>query len=1156
MKMVFNILIFQVALLLAAETPEAENTAGKFKGRSLGRIGDYGYPDNPQLDRAKGYLLKGKINNAVSNYGNFISWDFHPAGLWNNFAYLPHVGFVAGVPGHVYSSKWSSVSYKSWVKETVQIGTETVDLWTSKDAFNAWMEDVEISDSGEFTGNFLTVVYNTIDDRGDIGTRRSAIDEIDLDGELQWILDRVEEKLILYIRDISLDPNYPESLIGLAYPWSIRPGLKERTDEFDKYDYGEDLEEWTEDDNYEYYGATFAESWFTRDNGARLTDWQASTKSRFNTHNLVRTAGEMFGSTQFTDNADPDALLAHSALTATWPERYNVETGEFEKFWPGGWADEYYGENPGVWAEKGITDCQKDRLDDDCWKPLPGRHISDMDVYMEFDDRWAHLGNRVVDNEYEATGYPMGLKVMSMAHSYGISYAEDVMFVTVNIRNESGDFCAYKKDKNGTAFPVIDSQGNVVCEEGLIMPDGTKLNRGKGFDYKDLYLGFYMDADVLSTDAAGNFNVHTNSDDFMRYIDCLISKDEYPDGCPEIQGNQLRISMAIIGDWDGESNAATGYSMRDGENKGPDFGVVAVQLLDSPYATDPVDLDQDGFNDIFPGERLKMTDWHWFDWYNRPGVVSRESNSNCCAGAPGRAQARNKELIQYKVIAGDNTNLSDFEKTAFFHTADPEADLDSELNPHFDSLDGLEQTVFFREGEEGLDCVLEMSTGPFDLEVGETVSFSFSIIYGQNIEDLKQNAKFAQIMYNSHYQGYTAPLTPELMALSKHNKVELYWDDLSESSKDVITGYTDFEGYKIYKSKDGGETWGLPEDEIVIENVSVGWQPYVQFDLSKEADSLFNVTSDTTRGASVSGQDPLAPWFSLGTDTGLDNLLLDSKCWVCSGLDQSACGNAPQCSWDETAGCVEGPGDVSGIIAACNADSALVCDEYKNCCGISHKDFADSLSVDNSPQCFVDGEPLHSGDTKTYRYKFVDENVFDGIKYTYSLVAYDIGVMPRVTTYVDTLDANGNVIGQVPSIISIPDPENWGLENSFQTLESPRGTTIQDKNFTTIIPGYTPEEYLTNVKVVPNPYIVQSDFNETNYKKSIRFTRLPEKCTITIFTVTGEKVQELKHDNATDGNEIWDLRSYNNQEIAPGLYLYTVETPNGEKMVDKFAVVR
>ena len=157
MKIIFNILLFQFFLLIASEAPETESASVKFKGRSLGRIGDYGYPDNPQLDRAKGYLLKGKINNAVSNYGNFISWDFHPAGLWNNFAYLPHVGFVAGVPGHVYSSKWSTISSKSWIKETVQIGTESVELWTSRDAFNAWMDDVEISDSGEFSGNFITV---------------------------------------------------------------------------------------------------------------------------------------------------------------------------------------------------------------------------------------------------------------------------------------------------------------------------------------------------------------------------------------------------------------------------------------------------------------------------------------------------------------------------------------------------------------------------------------------------------------------------------------------------------------------------------------------------------------------------------------------------------------------------------------------------------------------------------------------------------------------------------------------------------------------------------------------------------------------------------------------------------------------------------------
>ena len=95
--------------------------------------------------------------------------------------------------------------------------------------------------------------------------------------------------------------------------------------------------------------------------------------------------------------------------------------------------------------------------------------------------------------------------------------------------------------------------------------------------------------------------------------------------------------MAVIGDYDGVSNSAQGYSMNTGNSVGPDFGVVAVQLLDSPYSTGYVDLDQDGFYDIYPGEKLKMTDWHWFDWYNRPGVLA--------AGASD-APAQNKELIQ------------------------------------------------------------------------------------------------------------------------------------------------------------------------------------------------------------------------------------------------------------------------------------------------------------------------------------------------------------------------------------------------------------------------------------------------------------------------------------------------------------------------------
>jgi hypothetical protein len=106
-----------------------------------------------------------------------------------------------------------------------------------------------------------------------------------------------------------------------------------------------------------------------------------------------------------------------------------------------------------------------------------------------------------------------------------------------------------------------------------------------------------------------------------------------------------------------------------------------------------------------------------------------------------------------------------------------------------------------------------------------------------------------------------------------------------------------------------------------------------------------------------------------------------------------------------------------------------------------------------------------------------------------------------------------------------------------------------------------PQDNLDKVSVVPNPYIVHSPYNETEFLKQIRFTNLPSKCQIKIFTVTGEYVFTVKHDNEESGNAIWDMRTVNNQEIAPGLYIFYVEQLDASggvvsNHIGKFAVVR
>ena len=95
------------------------------------------------------------------------------------------------------------------------------------------------------------------------------------------------------------------------------------------------------------------------------------------------------------------------------------------------------------------------------------------------------------------------------------------------------------------------------------------------------------------------------------------------------------------------------------------------------------------------------------------------------------------------------------------------------------------------------------------------------------------------------------PIIPELQAVSSNEQIILLWDNKAESSIDPLTGYSDFEGYRIYRSNDGGQTWGKSWNRIYdyLGN-HVAWKPFVQFDLIEESDSLHCVYSNGYLGES------------------------------------------------------------------------------------------------------------------------------------------------------------------------------------------------------------------------------------------------------------------------------------------------------------------
>lgn len=105
---------------------------------------------------------------------------------------------------------------------------------------------------------------------------------------------------------------------------------------------------------------------------------------------------------------------------------------------------------------------------------------------------------------------------------------------------------------------------------------------------------------------------------------------------------------------------------------------------------------------------------------------------------------------------------------------------------------------------------------------------------------------------------------------------------------------------------------------------------------------------------------------------------------------------------------------------------------------------------------------------------------------------------------------------------------------------------------------------LFNIKVVPNPYVVFSQFEQLNAERKLMFMGLPPRGTISIFTVAGQFVQRLTYteaDLAGNGDLFWDMRTYENNEVASGLYLFVVEgvlPASGQtvRKTGKFVVIR
>jgi hypothetical protein len=170
----------------------------------------------------------------------------------------------------------------------------------------------------------------------------------------------------------------------------------------------------------------------------------------------------------------------------------------------------------------------------------------------------------------------------------------------------------------------------------------------------------------------------------------------------------------------------------------------------------------------------------------------------------------------------------------------------------------------------GLDVAGIIASGPYSLEVGQTITFYAAIIAGDNLAEAMKYYDTAQKIVGYNFEISKPPATPTLTGVAGDGKVTLYWDDLAEKSRDNFSGQYDFEGYRLYRSQDKGVNWQQLADFDVANTIGMntGLQySYVDSKVSNGFEYWYSVTAyDRGDSTTTSLESPK------GTSTSAKNL--------------------------------------------------------------------------------------------------------------------------------------------------------------------------------------------------------------------------------------------------------------------------------------------
>jgi hypothetical protein len=854
-------------------------------------------------------------------------------------------------------------------------------------------------------------------------------------------------------------------------------------------------------------------------------------------------------------------------------------TSEYEQSFPRNFLTGLR-EWPGRWKKNFITG-----------KPIVGEFFGDENVFLSFDDKTLAADYYPNKDYYSQRhnfrfpsqqGYSIGAEILAQVVSFHEAYISNMVIFDLQIINTSK------------------------------------------WDYHDVYLGIFYES--------RNPIYYLTDERPTRWI--IKNKfllNEYHDVHGEIIPYNLSYSHNEVG---------------FGSNDKTYFG---VQFLKTPFAEDDqIDNDGDGLIDESGGEELGLTGWHYFEdrvFYFYP----------------------EREKLQYKILSGDTSGLGSLIDETFFFK-----DAEGNLDPNFDYPERI-KTPFQSTSQRGeIRWVLDvLSCGPINWPSGDTLNFVFGILAAENFDRLKASALMAQKIVINNYHYSEGPPPPTVTSVAQEKKITLYWDNIAESAKDILTRYQDFEGYKIYRTTvdPAYNDWGTPLFDA--KGKQTGFLPIAECDLNN----------------GIQGFDKVYPFLNLGDDTGLFHSWTDTSVtngvtyWysVCSydhGIVENEQLNPAHLPASPMQECPKGidpdlyPNLVKVIpgIYASNTNAPIInVEKLRDSAGNGP---INAVILD--PYAITGHEYLLSFEDSTYgyaAYSLFDETenkltfekeyrtsgeegvIFDGIQ-LYVNRYDDLDVLNDSTYWFkyetgEPSECTWNILGG--KLIWDPYPfeyeirftekidtsyymkktapfEVWNTilnvksywdiyyNSKSDTTDSLKNTwssgdmiyiwdyfddvrkftlrvTITEQSYFThqgIVnvppePGDALHIYLkrpfiagdqfristkamtkekqtiTNknkVKVVPNPYTVHAGWELSSTESKIQFINLPSECTIHIFSMAGDQVKTLYHNDINLDYEFWDLLNFSNLKVSYGLYTYVVEIPDGKNQKGKFVILR